>query len=67
MLQGIFLTQRRNLHLLRLLHLIGRQILYHCATWEAPSNSIEPLNKQDTCKLSMKKEWIQVLLSLNLS
>ena len=30
LLQGIFLTQRSNPHL-RLI----RQILYHCATWEA--------------------------------
>ena len=33
LLQGIFLTQGWNLYLLRLLHC--RQILYHCATWEA--------------------------------
>ena len=30
--QGIFLTQGSNPYLL---HLPGRQILYHCATWEA--------------------------------
>ena len=33
LLQGIFLTQGSNLHLLPLLHW---QILYHCTTWEAP-------------------------------
>ena len=31
--QGIFLTQGSNLCLLRLC--TGRQVLYHCATWEA--------------------------------
>ena len=35
LLQGILLTQRLDLSLLRLL--IGRQLLYHSATWEAPS------------------------------
>ena len=35
LLQGIFLTQGSNLGLLRLL--LGRWILYHWATWEAPS------------------------------
>ena len=30
LLQGIFLTQRSNVSC------IGRQILYHCASWEAP-------------------------------
>ena len=35
LLQGIFLTQRLDLSLLRLL--IGRQFLYHSATWEGPS------------------------------
>ena len=33
LLQGIFLTQRSNLHLLHLL--LCRQILFHWATWEA--------------------------------
>ena len=33
LLQGIFLTQGSNPSLLHLLHC--RQILYHCATWEA--------------------------------
>ena len=32
--RGVFLTQRLNLSLLCLQHC--RQILYHCATWEAP-------------------------------
>ena len=30
LLQGIFLTQGSNPH-----PLLGRQILYHCITWEA--------------------------------
>ena len=33
LLQGIFLTQRSNLHLLS--PRIGRQVLYHWASWEA--------------------------------
>ena len=32
LLQGIFPTQGSNLHLL---YLLGREILYHCATWKA--------------------------------
>ena len=36
LLQGIFLTQGLNLSLFRLQ--IGRQILNHYATWEAPSH-----------------------------
>ena len=35
LLQGIFLIQGSNLCLLHLL--LGRQILYYCATWEADS------------------------------
>ena len=40
LLQGIFPTQGSNPRLLCLLHhllclLHGRQIIYHCATWEA--------------------------------
>ena len=34
LLQGIFLTQQSNLHLLQLLH--WQAIPYHWATWEAP-------------------------------
>ena len=37
LLQGIFLIQGWNLSLLCLLN--GRQILYHCATWEACDQS----------------------------
>ena len=33
LLQGIFLTQGSNLHILYFLHC--RQILYHCSAWEA--------------------------------
>ena len=33
LLQGIFLTQGSGPHLLH--PCIGRQLLYHCATWEA--------------------------------
>jgi len=32
LLWGIFLTQGPNVHLLN-----GRQVLYHCTTWEAPT------------------------------
>ena len=35
LLQWIYLTQRSNPHLLHI-SCIGRQILYHCATWEVP-------------------------------
>ena len=35
LLQGIFLTQGSNPHLLHLLH--WRQILHHCTTLEAPT------------------------------
>ena len=38
LLQGIFPTQGSNFHLL--LSCIGRQILYHCATWEALTKEI---------------------------
>ena len=39
LLQGIFLIQRSNLCLISW---IGRQILYHWATWEAPYHFITP-------------------------
>ena len=46
LLQGMFPTQGLNLHLL-----LGRWILYHWATWEAP-----PKHKVSTQEMSLKLE-----------
>ena len=40
--RGIFLTQGSNPHLL-----VGRPILYHWATWEAPNNSTKYYSNQN--------------------
>ena len=47
---------------------IGRRILSHCATWEAPSSSIGPDTKHMVCKYLMKgrcprQQIIEVLLN----
>ena len=44
LLQGIFPTQGSNPTLL--CSSIGRQILYHCATWEALGNTLRKSNKR---------------------
>ena len=72
LLQGIFLTQGSNPCLLRLL--VGRQVLYHWATWEARIQtsmrelqeckhtglhiSSEALNKTDRRVQRRKESWV---------
>ena len=50
LLQGIFLTQGSSPCLLQLL--LGRQILYHCVTWEASNKCLreECMNSLDAQK-----------------
>ena len=48
LLQGIFPTQGSNSHFC--VSCIGRQILYHCATWEAPLWKYQMLQKLHTLK-----------------
>ena len=54
-LQGIFLTQGSNLHLLHC-----RQILYHCATWKIPKWSRDQSNYAENLDLKcrcIRQKW----------
>ena len=63
LLQGIFLTQGSNSHLLHLLHY--RQILYNWAIVGSPNEPLAPTVYQCSKCLGYNHEWIQKILYLH--
>ena len=58
LLQGIFLIQGSNPHLL-----LGRQILYHSATWEAPFSDDMILHMENPKDLKKKRKTLFKLIN----